>query len=365
MDAQMLSTLLLLARVLLAAAAAPPDEAVSDVRKEAAAPGFFAGRQAVGVEPTGLLPIEGEPSRTWKNAFGGSVEARLVGLFAATIWLEGEADPVCFPLAWFGDEDREYVRAVLHSRGQAGLFPGVHDPEDEAAQLTRTRQEWERQLDRWSRTFVAAHRTGQDFQEVRQHLRNVRDPNALAPLAALVVRANPDALRTALVEAIAGIGGPEAVRQVVKLASTDRSGAVRASAVWALCQLKDPLPALDEFVKYLSVQQYRDPALLGLCAANLLRPTTSYDSPPVVTALIEILVVQERVPYVVWQISDTGWVPRGGSRWGRHISGKVETKWLRVPVPCELARRLLVEHSGRDYGYDRQAWQQWYKIPGP
>lgn len=46
----------------------------------------------------------------------------------------------------------------------------------------------------------------------------------------------------------------------------------------------------------LSVQQYRDPAMLGLCAANLLRPTTSYDSLPGVAALIEILVVQKRVP---------------------------------------------------------------------
>jgi len=41
----------------------------------------------------------------------------------------------------------------------------------------------------------------------------------------------------------------------------------------------------------------------------------------------------------------------------------VETKCLRVPVPCELVRWLLVEHSGRDYGYDRLEWQAWYKIP--
>lgn len=117
----MLATFWVLARALLAAAAAPPDEAAADVRKEAGEPGFFASQQAVGVEPSELLPIDREPSRTWESAFGASLAARLVGLFAATIWLEGEADPVCFSLAWYGEQDRDLAgkRDRFISRGRS------------------------------------------------------------------------------------------------------------------------------------------------------------------------------------------------------------------------------------------------------
>ena len=82
----------------------------------------------------------------------------------------------------------------------------------------------------------------------------------------LTSRPTADAVRSACVEAIAGIGSPEAVRAVVELAATQTDVPVRASAVWALCYLKDPLPALGEFPKYLRVDRFRDPSLVCLRA---------------------------------------------------------------------------------------------------
>jgi hypothetical protein len=341
---------------------APPDEGGRREPNDGSGEGPFGpATTEIDRAPSGALRIAGERSRVWKDAFGNSIQGRMLGISGATIFLVVEDEPVACPLAVFSVGDREYVRSVLRSCGHADLFPGVSDPDDEAAKLVLTKQQWQKRLEQWSNAVIAAQRNPGEAEASRKHLRNVRDPNALDPLRSLVASGKNDAVRTACVEAIAGIGGPEAVRILVTVATTDRSAEVRASGLWALCNLKDPQPALSEFAKYVSVRRFRDAALVSLCGSGILRPLGRYDPPPqIVETLIDVLVVQQpvAVPYYVW----SGYYIRHGSGYSAGFTGPgVRTKWFRVPVPCEIARKMLVQQSGQDYGYDREAWRRWYE----
>jgi hypothetical protein len=339
----------------------PPDEGAIPKANDGSDDGPFRPDSKSDRAPTGAVRIAGEKLRDWKDAFGNSMRGRLLGLSGATIVLQVEDEPLVCALALFSLEDREYVRSVLRSCGQADLFPGVSDPRDEAAKLALTKPQWQTQLERWNKAVMAAQQAPREAEAAWKHLRNVRDANALEPLATLTSRRTDDAVRTACVEAIAGIGSPEAVRALVKLATTHASGPVRASAVWALCYLKDPLAALDEFARYLRVDRFRDPALICLRATGLVRPLGYKDPPPqIVKTLIDILWVQERVavPYYYWSSREIR-TPKGG--YSGHFHYHKGLKWFPVPLPCEMARKTLVEASGQDYGYDRQAWRRWYE----
>jgi hypothetical protein len=316
--------------------------------------------------PTGAVRITGEKFRDWKNVYGDSVQGRFLGLAGAAILLEVEDGVLSCALALFGLEDREYVRNVLRSCGQADLFPGVSDPEDAAAKLTLTKSQWQTQLGKWGKAVARAQQAPREAEAAWKHLRNVRDPAALQPLLNVISRPTADAVRSACVEAIAGIGSPEAVRALVELAATQTDVPVRAQAVWALCYLKDPLPALDEFSKYLRVDRFRDPSLVCLRAAALVRPLGYRDSPPeIVETLIDILWIQEvfRTPGTsIHGGGFTGWANGSGASGGISRSEHlvIPPRTFRVPRPCEMARKILVEESGQDYGYDRRAWRRWY-----
>ncbi|MCL4195636.1 MAG: HEAT repeat domain-containing protein [Thermoguttaceae bacterium] len=312
-------------------------------------------------EPSGVIAITGEAVRSWRDCLGNQTEGRLVGLHGATVFLAVEEETLTVALAWLSTSDRQYVRSVLRAGGKANLFPGEADGKDESAALRLTASQWQRQLNQWVKVLNAGPAgDSKAAEEAWNHLRNVRDPKAIAPLATLAARENNTTVRTACVEAIAAIGGADATRLLVKLAATDRSTPVRASATWALCHLDDPATALAEFAQYLRVERFREPALVSLHATGLVRPLNSDEVPnaPLVDALIDTLIVKERryVPYVVWWGYDTGWTPRG-----RHVHFQASRRLARfqVPVPCEMGRRMLVEYTGQDYGYDRQAWRGW------
>jgi hypothetical protein len=322
------------------------------------------------LNPSGALQIDGKVARDWTDPLGKSIHARLSGIYGATIFLEveGEEKPMAYPLAGVNREDREYVRSVLRSCGHPELFPGVSNSSDEAANLVLNKDQWQKQLERWTKVILAAKRIPLDAEESRKHIRNIRDPNALEPLTSMIAKQSDDSVRTAYVEAIAGIGGRKATSLLVKLAATDDSGGVRASATWALCSLKDPSEALSEYAKYIPVKQFRDSTLTSLCMTGLIRPLNTYDYPPQVTEkLIDVLIMNQPidVPYYVWWGYDTGWVPHSDGKAygvGRRALYHIQRRNMRffIPVPCEIARKLLVDQSGQDYSYDQAAWRHWY-----
>jgi HEAT repeat protein len=355
------------------------------------------------IEPCGTLRIDGTEFREWKDPYGHAVQAKLVALAAGLILLERGEETAPFPLAGLSNKDRDYVRAVFRSAQRDELFPGVSDPRDEAAKLVLSEVEWQAKIDAWTKVINSKKRALSDACAARNHLRNIRDPRAFKVLVSTLPR-NPldravttmpgavtpprkigfdaydiieigktariagkrtnDAVRTALVEAIGKIGKDEAVETLVKAAVTDKSGGVRAAAVWAICNLKNPKAALPEYAKYLRKNDYRDAALTGLFATDLIGPAKksamSYD---VNNSLIELLVVEQPidVPFYVWLFE---WQSFGGAQQhGLYVHGRVKaiSKRFYVPVPCEIAHEILVRQSGYDYGYDRQNWLEWNK----
>lgn len=315
------------------------------------------------VTPTGIIEIQGEESRKWTDPFGGSVNAEMIGLSGALIGLEVEGEPMAYPLAGVSPVDREYVRRVLESRGQSRLYPGTTDPQDEAATMRLTPREWEEKLSSWTATAMKT-RTAEGLSSVREHIRNVCDPAALSALTTLIRRNLPDAIRTAMVEAIGHVGGDEATKALVGLAATDSSGAVRASAAWALCDSGSNQVAMEVFAKELRKRETREIALMSLAMTGIADRSDS-DSEmedALWESLIDMLVVKQpvTVPYYVWQSWGYAYASPGGGHSHFHFHSRRIWKTFFVPVPCELAHRILVKKSGHDYGYDRNAWRQWY-----
>jgi hypothetical protein len=152
----------------------------------------------------------------------------------------------------------------------------------------------------------------------------------------------------------------------VKIAVTDRNGSVRAAATWALSTLQNPPGAVAEYITFLRAEASREPALLSLQATGLVRPPQPSEAADrqLIDTLIGILILQDTryVPYRVWQGYDTGWIPHFlGNGKHRHAHYSSKRMWAKfdVPVPCDLARQLLVAYTGQDFGYDRQAWRNW------
>jgi hypothetical protein len=143
---------------------------------------------------------------------------------------------------------------------------------------------------------------------------------------------------------------------------------VRASAAWALCHSEESEKVLDEFARVLRKKQSRDAALMGLAMTDIMShsDSVSESGDAVLDTLIDILVVKQpiKVPYYVW--SSSGYAhakPKAlGGGFHAHFHARIERqkRTFFVPIPCELARKILVKTSGHDYGYDRQAWRRWY-----
>lgn len=324
--------------------------------------------EQVARDPLGGLTISREPVREWKDCLNNSMRGRLLGIYGATVFLtvEGHEDDV-FPLAYLRIEDRDYIRSRLRALKKETLFPGAADPSDDAAKLRLTEPQWQKQLDQWVKAADADKSSDFAAAEVAwNHLRCITDPNAVQYLTALINRKLPMSIRMACIESLARIGNQDAMQFLVKLASSDRDGQLRASATWALCCLPDPRGVLAEYATYLRSEEVRGPALLSLLATGLVQPLQSNQVPDrqLTETLIGILVVKEAryVPYYVWKGYDTGWMPHafgGGGERHAHFHLRTGIAKFDVPVPCELARKMLVYYSGQDYGYDRQSWRRW------
>jgi hypothetical protein len=323
------------------------------------------GASPVERQPLGVASITGEPVRVWKDCLGNSIKGEFRGLHGATIFLVVEDEWATFPLAGFSHDDRHYVHSVLKEAGIENLFPGAAGLDNEVSAQRLTARQWRKQLDDWATAIHS--RESQDHQTAVvawYQLRAVRDPAALTELEKLIKRERNVTVQTACVEAIASLGGAEVTRLLVELAVADGSGAVRASAIWGLCDTEEVPTALAEHVRFVRSERFRDSALMSLQSSGLLRPLSPSETPntELTTALIGSLTVKRSryVPYYVWSGYDTGWTPAGDGRqrFYRH-RGHGGFARIDTQAPCYIARLLLTEYTGEDFGYDKRAWLRW------
>jgi hypothetical protein len=377
--------------------------------------GPFKAERASGraLEPCGTIVFDGTDPREWKDPYGHVVQARLVAVAGALIYVEKGNEFFPYPLAGVSANDRDYVRSLLRSAGHATLFPGASDPDDEAARMVLSEKDWKSKIDAWTKIINAKKRTLGDAMTARNHLRSIRDPNALGvlisslaknPLDRAVVRLpNPtvprdrwgrpdigamtsfnlyeavahvksggivgkitnDPARTTYVEAIARSNDFKAIETLVKTAVADKSGGVRAAAVWALCNVKNRELVIFEYVKYLKMKEHRDGALAGLFASDLASAARKSDLSyyEINKTLIDLLIVEQPidVPCYCWKFQCCFFASAGQIGGALHFRGGEFAKRIWVPVPCEMAHDMLVRQSGADYGYDRRNWSEWNK----
>ena len=332
---------------------------------------------AVERQPPGAVVLVDQPRRDWADCFGNTAEGWLTGVYGATVFLS-DGENLSLPLVTLSDGDREYVRSQLQAVGEGDAFPGAVDRRDTAATMKLSLSSWHRQVERWAKAV-----TDNSPEEAAQaiiawnHLRAIRDPQALKGLSRLATRATNESVRMACVEGLASIGSKEAIQVLVEISVTHRSGLVRAMATWLVSRADAPATVLEEYVTYLRAPKFREMALLNLHATGLVHPSGQNDVPnmELVDALIEMLVVKQTryVPYTEWSYTrDGSWsnsrrLPSG--RILRNPAYGLNKKWrfrtsrriarIEVPVPGDLSRKLLTQYTGRDFGYNRQAWGKW------
>jgi hypothetical protein len=324
-------------------------------------------------EAAGLIRIDGESARSWTDCFGSSVEAKLVGVHGATILLMVDGNVFHDALAGLSDDDLNYITSALERRGRKALLPGSDGMRDIAG-LRLSASEWIAQLDDWAKTIrTHENRDSKTAEHAWNRLRSVRDPTTISHLKVLIAREkSSDAVRTACVEAIAAIGGPEATSLLVELAATDESALVRSSAIWALRNTSNASTALAEFSERIRAGRFRKQALVSLKATRLVGQPYSTEARDarLTDALIGNLVMKEtiHVPYVLWWAYDSGWrgFSKGGSgglraRRHQHFRWSQKIALIERPVPSQIVHDMLVKYTGVDYGYDLQAWRNWQR----
>lgn len=249
-----------------------------------------------------------------------------------------------------------------------GLGAGAvaQELEGRAAGETMSTGQWKKQLGEWLVELREAHRTGEGSAEaIKEEIRNIRDPNAVPALEAMLADGS-DYPRIVFLEPLAHIGGPDALRVLVRVSVTDGNVSVRKAAAEWITKMENRKDAVAEYIKYLRSPKYSGSAAEGLSASGLTkrdRYKVDEPDPDLTHALINALVLKgtKYVPVDHWRecwYHNPVGVGKGVAWRGQTVTTLVR---LRFPIANRQVLRTLVEYTGQDYGYDQAAWKKWYQ----
>jgi hypothetical protein len=224
------------------------------------------------------------------------------------------------------------------------------------SQMQLTGPEWNRQIQQWAKEIDSFAESPDAATNAWHKLRSVRDESAVERLEKHIARERSSTTAKACVEAIAGIGGPQASIALVRLAVSDERSQVRASALWGLREKGDSPTALLEIARLLRVPATRNNAYFCLRTTCLLRPLQAGERPhkEVLNSLIQLLTLTSAdwVPVFLWQhrrLSATRWAGR--------------STWRQIPIfsesPNADALQTLQDYTHQNFGYNRRAWREW------
>ena len=305
----------------------------------------------------GGISLEFEPIRQWENVFGKSISADMVYFQGAAVALKTDEGIFYVPLATLSDADIAYVKQTLAKLGKSDLFPGsvIANP---TSQLRLSHADWRKQVLAWADAVAEGIPATAD--PAWNHLRNIRDAEALTVLREQLRREENSAVQIAIVEALAGMKTPESQSTLVELSVTDERFPVSSSASWAIRQNGPTKFILDEYARLLKNDRYRDRALLGTFVTDAANRTRyNYSSHGEFTkSLMSVLTVVQAKPVMIgaWRGSKVST--------GQGMHGHLTIKWRHsnvfFEVPHPTALQLLIKHTGKDYGYNRRAWRTWF-----
>jgi len=227
----------------------------------------------------------------------------------------------------------------------------------ELRELRRKQAQWRRTAARLASWLQGRNRLQR--AQALQELERIRDPLAVAPLVKIMERLSvPN--QVLVVRALGGIADKRAYRALAVIGMKSRWAEVRSAALEVLEHLPE---ARAEYVRVfehellLEAKKYFDDYLT---ATRILFATRELDIVELVPALIDLLVT----------LLPDGWrvdwahviilYPGGG--------GSATTAWKATPVKKPVFHKEVVETlkylTGQDFGYDQQAWRQWWSKYG-
>ncbi len=189
-----------------------------------------------------------------------------------------------------------------------------------------------------------------------QELSRLRDPAAVAPLIGVMDRLSvPN--QVLVTKALGGIRDKRAYRALAVIGIKNASKQVRQAAIDTLQQLPE---ARGEYVKVfehellVEAKNYSNDCF---AAMHTLLATRELHLVELIPALIELQV--QLVP-AGWkhEVIEAWVIPSGRGGWhGRLRSGIIPVK---KPVFLKEVVETLKYLTGQDFGYDKEAWRQWW-----
>ncbi|MHC4661459.1 MAG: HEAT repeat domain-containing protein [Planctomycetota bacterium] len=245
----------------------------------------------------------------------------------------------------------------------------------EEAEALQKKEELEDNIDEWTKAIERA--KDEPPAEILEKLSKISDP---AVLDALIkeLRSRSEHVRAAVAQSLGLIGDPKPGKKLLKLVIDDKHEKVRAAsavAINGICRKTHNYDLLNKIIETMFKQGYpKDRRAAAEALGNIGdRGFVSY--------LIKALVIKVKVRDKSGDEFDpfgtggsTSGVGRskvgpkgvrvgghaGGSSQGGFSAGPVDEKHKIVEKQNPKALEALKKITGQDFGYDKDAWQEWY-----
>ena len=211
--------------------------------------------------------------------------------------------------------------------------------------------EWLKKFRMW-RGWLDGERAG----DARSAILAIRDPAAAAALRTALENDERRHARLLYVEALGNIGTQAAQMALARAAMEDRSSEVRMAAIEELAAYRNP-SVVSHFVGYLEDKENHMVQRAALALGSLQDPGS-------VVPLMGALVTTHKRTLGrgggPGSISTTFGNGPGGSAGAGGLSMNQRPKVVQFQVRNQPVLDALVTITGRNYGFDEQAWRRWY-----
>ena len=207
-------------------------------------------------------------------------------------------------------------------------------------------------LKRW-RGWLGSDRDG----DARQNILAIDDPAAVAALDDGLVNESADEVRILYVEALARIGVPDAIQALAVCSMEDPVEEVRLTCLDNLQKTHSP-----EVVSYyVGRLRDKDNRKVNLAAVGLRRMKNASAVGPLIDALVTVHKFKIVTSNPGSMSSTFGTGPGGsGAPGGGGLSVGGGPKIFDQSMQNRPVLEALIELTGRNYGFDEQAWKNWY-----
>ena len=249
---------------------------------------------------------------------------------------------------WVTREEMMGARGMIVYKGRYRTRQEIEIWEEERKHELATR-EWATKIKRW-RGWLE----GEKSATARQSFKAIKDPYAIPALAAYLQQNERASIKILLIETLAQIPSPAALKVLVQCSLQDPDNEVRLTAQEYVVKSQ----AHDAVNMYIVALKSKDNNEVNRAA----RALGELDNPAAIEPLFDALVTEHKYKVVTGQAPGsmtTTFRPGGGGGGGLSFNGdgpKIIKNQQRNP---EALNALLVL-TGENYHYDVSGWKRWY-----